>query len=212
MAGSTRSCSEPRGASGCCWSVGGDRTLSATVNALGDRQATLGVLPLGTGNDFARSLRIPDDLEAACAVVAANHGPLSTKDGDGQASIPPFLPHRSPAKDWKAHSSGLVDGGAFEAGSVGDAVGGDRLFARAPQMWSESGAGTAYSGVASTRRLCGQRLASTNDSGKAACSRAKRSSSSERGPGKSSATLASPSVSGPGSRALCTWHRRRARP
>ncbi|MBI5548013.1 MAG: lipid kinase [Deltaproteobacteria bacterium] len=52
---------------------GGDGTLSAAVNALGEQQATLGVLPLGTGNDFARSLRIPDDLEAACAVVAANH-------------------------------------------------------------------------------------------------------------------------------------------
>jgi diacylglycerol kinase family enzyme len=33
--------------------------------------ALLGILPGGGGNDFARSLGIPKDLAAACAVVAS---------------------------------------------------------------------------------------------------------------------------------------------
>jgi diacylglycerol kinase (ATP) len=48
---------------------GGDGTLSAVADAARGRIA-LGVLPLGTGNDFARSLGIPADLDGACAVIA----------------------------------------------------------------------------------------------------------------------------------------------
>jgi diacylglycerol kinase family enzyme len=47
--------------------AGGDGTVSRTVDALGDRLAelTLAVVPMGTGNDFARTLGMPEDpLEA----------------------------------------------------------------------------------------------------------------------------------------------------
>jgi diacylglycerol kinase (ATP) len=52
--------------------AGGDGTLSLLVNALGDRlgDVALGVVPLGTGNDFARTLGLPDKPEEAAAAVA----------------------------------------------------------------------------------------------------------------------------------------------
>jgi len=52
--------------------AGGDGTVSRTVNALGDRLDDLAfaVLPMGTGNDLARTLGMPEDpLEAAGAVA-----------------------------------------------------------------------------------------------------------------------------------------------
>ncbi len=49
---------------------GGDGTVSAAVDLLAHRHAVLGLLPLGTANDFARTLGISTDLDAACAVIA----------------------------------------------------------------------------------------------------------------------------------------------
>ena len=49
---------------------GGDGSLSAVVDDLAHHQAALGLLPLGTANDFARTLAIPSDLDAACATIA----------------------------------------------------------------------------------------------------------------------------------------------
>lgn len=58
---------------------GGDGTLTRAVGALAHRSTILGVLPLGTGNSFARSLRVPvNDLDAALDVVAA--GRIATID------------------------------------------------------------------------------------------------------------------------------------
>jgi diacylglycerol kinase (ATP) len=41
--------------------VGGDGTVNEVVNGLCGQQAIFGVIPTGTGNDFARMLEIPDD-------------------------------------------------------------------------------------------------------------------------------------------------------
>ncbi len=49
---------------------GGDGTVSSTVDFLANHHATLGLLPLGTANDFARTLEIPSGLEAACRTIA----------------------------------------------------------------------------------------------------------------------------------------------
>ena len=51
--------------------VGGDGTISEVVNGLmkagGEGEVgTLGIIPLGTGNDLAYALDLPDDLNAAC--------------------------------------------------------------------------------------------------------------------------------------------------
>ena len=53
--------------------AGGDGSLHAVIAALYRRHeldhAVLGLLPMGTGNDFARSLKIPLDVEEAAHVV-----------------------------------------------------------------------------------------------------------------------------------------------
>ena len=52
---------------------GGDGTVSEVARELIHTETTLGVLPIGTFNNFARSLELPTDLEKACRVVAGNH-------------------------------------------------------------------------------------------------------------------------------------------
>ena len=49
---------------------GGDGTVSSVVDFLADRGTLLGLLPLGTANDFARTLDIPEDIEEACKIIA----------------------------------------------------------------------------------------------------------------------------------------------
>jgi YegS/Rv2252/BmrU family lipid kinase len=48
---------------------GGDGTINALVNAIAGQEKTLGVLPLGTFNHFAKDLGLPLELEAAVEVV-----------------------------------------------------------------------------------------------------------------------------------------------
>src|SRR5688572_29445006 len=52
---------------------GGDGTLNAASDGLVDTQLPLGVLPLGTANDLARTLNLPGDPYEACRVIAAGH-------------------------------------------------------------------------------------------------------------------------------------------
>jgi diacylglycerol kinase (ATP) len=53
--------------------AGGDGSMHAAISVLYDQEilgkATIGLIPLGTGNDFARGLRIPLDPVRAAAVV-----------------------------------------------------------------------------------------------------------------------------------------------
>ena len=50
---------------------GGDGTLGSVARHFIGSRSTLGVLPLGTGNQFARDLCITADVEAACEVIGA---------------------------------------------------------------------------------------------------------------------------------------------
>jgi diacylglycerol kinase (ATP) len=78
--------------------AGGDGTLNEVLNGLAEDFAggsigrpgrvRLGLLPLGTGNDFARSLGIPPTLEAACDIIAAGY---TARVDVGLANGRPFL-------------------------------------------------------------------------------------------------------------------------
>jgi diacylglycerol kinase (ATP) len=52
--------------------AGGDGSLNHAINVLADRltDVTFGLVPAGTGNDFARSAGVPDDPEEAARVIA----------------------------------------------------------------------------------------------------------------------------------------------
>jgi diacylglycerol kinase (ATP) len=57
---------------------GGDGSVSSVVDFLAYRDVTLGLLPLGTANDFARTLEIPADIGRACETIA--HGKVVDVD------------------------------------------------------------------------------------------------------------------------------------
>jgi diacylglycerol kinase (ATP) len=60
--------------------AGGDGTINEVINGLASNfsQARLGILPLGTGNDLARTLALPTDAREALDLLAV--GPVRTLD------------------------------------------------------------------------------------------------------------------------------------
>ena len=66
--------------------AGGDGTVHLVANGLmeaggsADERPALGVLPLGTGNDFARTLGLPLGQSPGVAVEALRHAPTRTMD------------------------------------------------------------------------------------------------------------------------------------
>ena len=52
---------------------GGDGTLSTAASSLAGTEVTLGVLPLGTLNHFAKDQQIPLDLAGAVRIIVAGH-------------------------------------------------------------------------------------------------------------------------------------------
>ena len=50
---------------------GGDGTISSALAALYKSQHALAILPMGTANDFARSIGVPQDLSAAARIIVA---------------------------------------------------------------------------------------------------------------------------------------------
>ena len=57
---------------------GGDGTIRAVLPALAEQEAVLGILPLGTANNFARSVGVPMDLVGAVDAIAS--GKLTAVD------------------------------------------------------------------------------------------------------------------------------------
>jgi len=52
---------------------GGDGTINSVAAAIIESDKTLGILPFGTMNHFARDLNLPLDLDAAVETIAAGH-------------------------------------------------------------------------------------------------------------------------------------------
>ncbi|MGE5248797.1 MAG: diacylglycerol/lipid kinase family protein [Bacteroidota bacterium] len=53
--------------------MGGDGTLEAVLSALVGSKARLGIIPVGSQNNVAKSLGIPIDVEQACALIATGN-------------------------------------------------------------------------------------------------------------------------------------------
>ncbi|MBN9388464.1 MAG: lipid kinase [Chloroflexi bacterium] len=51
----------------------GDGSISALAGTLADRKIRLGVIPLGTANDFARTLNIPKDIKKVVEIIKAGY-------------------------------------------------------------------------------------------------------------------------------------------
>jgi diacylglycerol kinase (ATP) len=84
LARARAACSRGRGLLAC----GGDGTVAALAGVAADEGGVLGVVPLGSGNDFARQLDVPrGDVRAALDVVRTGHvvhtdlGRVRTADG-----------------------------------------------------------------------------------------------------------------------------------
>ena len=59
--------------------VGGDGTINEVVNGLYDKNCVLGIIPAGTGNDFAKSLNITTDfVEALDSIVKGSIKEIDT--------------------------------------------------------------------------------------------------------------------------------------
>ncbi len=69
--------------------LSGDGLVGAVAGVLREHPGSLlGVLPGGRGNDFARALRIPLDLPAACAVIASGTPrAIDVGDVDGRTFV-----------------------------------------------------------------------------------------------------------------------------
>ena len=71
--------------------AGGDGTVHEAANALFGTQAEFAVIPAGSGNDYARSLGTPVDIEAAVAFAIAqtalptDAGEIVCTDGNGSS-------------------------------------------------------------------------------------------------------------------------------
>ncbi len=68
--------------------MGGDGTIGGVIRGMVNSGVPLGIIAAGTENDFAHSLGIPDDLDAACQLIANGNtrpvdlGRLETKKTD----------------------------------------------------------------------------------------------------------------------------------
>lgn len=111
--------------------AGGDGSIGCAAEAASRLQVPLGVVPIGTANDFARALALPDELAKACETAAL--GSRTRWIELGRMDRRPFVNVASlglpPAAAWRA--SGLKR----KFGPLAYAVGGVRAAAFAHPVW-----------------------------------------------------------------------------
>ncbi len=95
--------------------IGGDGTINEVANGFYDDgravapEASLAIIPFGTGGDFRKTLKLTTEVADAAAVIAANHrtkidmGKLTFTGSDGQSCVRMFINIAS------FGSSGVVD-------------------------------------------------------------------------------------------------------
>lgn len=74
--------------------VGGDGTLHEVANGVLGTTATIGLMPFGTGNDFARAVGLHGDIDKACRAVArgeTHYFDVGTIEGAGTGGAKHFL-------------------------------------------------------------------------------------------------------------------------
>lgn len=68
--------------------VGGDGTVNEVFNGMINSNKTLGIVPAGTGNDFARTLNLPLDIKAAIEfIIEGNYTHVDAGKINGQLFI-----------------------------------------------------------------------------------------------------------------------------
>lgn len=73
---------------GCIVAVGGDGTVREVAEVMAGSDTPMGILPCGTGNDFANGLRIPNDPEKALEILlAGNTRKMDTGEANGDFFI-----------------------------------------------------------------------------------------------------------------------------
>lgn len=81
---------------------GGDGTVSQTINGLAQTDTVLGVMPIGSGNDFVKSLGLNRTLPECLEIIHQNH--ITTID---------LIKYEGDADGWCANTIGMgVDGWA----------------------------------------------------------------------------------------------------
>ena len=74
--------------------VGGDGTLHEVVNGVIGSDSTIGLIPFGTGNDFARSIGVYGSLELACHAITHGddiYADIGAVTGHGTGGVRHFL-------------------------------------------------------------------------------------------------------------------------
>ncbi len=106
--------------------LGGDGSLHACIAAL-DRAATLsrvravGLVPLGTGNDFARTMDLPFDPADAARVALHGRGKKIDLLHDDQGGIAVNVVHAGIAAEATSHAEGvkgLLGAGGYAVGAL----------------------------------------------------------------------------------------------
>ena len=133
--------------------AGGDGTVHAVANGLAGTDAALGLLPLGTANDFARELALPRDVDDAAARLVegqvrrvdlgvANGRRFLTVAGLGLVSSSALaVSNARSAPGITRRIAGLLGSGAYRVAAALEILGSRRITNRMRLTWTDPDTG-----------------------------------------------------------------------